>query len=88
MQSKYSAGQKKRYKYYFMKQKCQLQMGLAQYKNVAMHWGIEQGLLYTGHELNFWPIQLVGNVGKEKSIDLTFLMAFKASKLVFIAKKY
>ena len=31
----YSAGQKKRYKYCFMKQKCQLQMGIAQYKNAA-----------------------------------------------------
>ena len=29
----YSAGQKKRYEYYLMKQKCQLQMGIAQCKN-------------------------------------------------------
>ena len=35
---------------------------------------ISQGLLYTGHELDFWPIQLVGNVVKEKITDLTFLM--------------
>ena len=33
--SEYSAGQKKRYKYCFMKQKFQLQMGIAQYKNAA-----------------------------------------------------
>ena len=33
--SMYSAGQKKRYKYCFMKQKCQLQMGIAQYENAA-----------------------------------------------------
>ena len=32
----YSAGQKKRYKYCFMKQKFQIQMGIAQYKNAAI----------------------------------------------------
>ena len=32
----YSAGQKKRYEHCFMKQRCQLQMGIAQYKNAAM----------------------------------------------------
>ena len=31
----YSAGQKKRYKHCFMKQTLQLQMGIAQYRNVA-----------------------------------------------------
>ena len=31
----YSAGQKKRYKYCFMKQKFQLQMGVARYRNVT-----------------------------------------------------
>ena len=30
-QPTYSAGQKKRYKYFFMKQKFQLQMGIARY---------------------------------------------------------
>ena len=33
-QPTYSAGQKKRYKYFFMKQKFQLQMGIARYRNV------------------------------------------------------
>ena len=33
---KYSAGQKKRYDCCFMKQKCQLQMGVSKYKNAAM----------------------------------------------------
>ena len=39
----YSDAQKKVYKYCFMKQKCQIQMGTAQYKNVAIPlstWGI------------------------------------------------
>ena len=39
----YSAGQKKRYEYCFMKQKCQIQIGIAQYKNIAIilsTWGI------------------------------------------------
>ena len=31
----YSAAKKKPYKYCFMKQKCQMQMGIAQYDNVA-----------------------------------------------------
>ena len=31
----YGAGQKKRYKYCFIKQKCQLQMVIAQYRNAA-----------------------------------------------------
>ena len=31
----YSAGQKKRYKYCFMKQKCQIQIDLAQHKNAT-----------------------------------------------------
>ena len=31
----YSAGQKKRYKYFFMKQKFQLHMGIARYTNVV-----------------------------------------------------
>ena len=31
----YSAGQKKRYKYCFIKQKFQIQMGAAQYENAA-----------------------------------------------------
>ena len=30
-----TAGQKKHYEHCFMKQKCQLQMGIAQYKNTA-----------------------------------------------------
>ena len=34
-QSTYSAGQKKHYKYFFMKQKFQLQIGIARYRNVA-----------------------------------------------------
>ena len=34
-QPTYSAGQKKRYKYFFMKQKFQLQMGIARYRNAA-----------------------------------------------------
>ena len=39
----YSDAQKKVYKYCFMKQKCQIQMGTAQFKNVATplgFWGI------------------------------------------------
>jgi len=39
----YSGAQKKVYEYCFMKQNCQIQMGVAQYKNVAMllgFWGI------------------------------------------------
>ena len=39
----YSAGQKKRYEYCFMKQKCQIQIGIAWYKNAATQlkiWGI------------------------------------------------
>ena len=31
----YSAAQKKRYKYCFMKQKFQIQIGIAQYRNTA-----------------------------------------------------
>ena len=31
----YSAAKKKPYKYCFMKQKCQIQMGIVQYENVA-----------------------------------------------------
>ena len=34
-QKHYSSGEKKCYKYCFMKQKCQLQMGIALYKNAA-----------------------------------------------------
>ena len=32
---RYSAGQKKRYEYCFMKQKCRIQISMAQNKNVA-----------------------------------------------------
>ena len=34
-EKRYSAGQKKRYEHCFMKQKCQVQMGVAQYENAA-----------------------------------------------------
>ena len=40
----YSGAQKKVYVYCFMKQNCQIQMGIAQYKNVATplgFWGID-----------------------------------------------
>ena len=33
----YSAGQKKRYEHSYTKQKCQLQMGIAQYRNAATY---------------------------------------------------
>ena len=35
----YGGAQKKVYEYCFMKQKCQIQMGTVQYKNVAMPLG-------------------------------------------------
>ena len=47
---------------------------------------IRQGLLYTGHELDIWPIQLVGNVVKGTIIDYTLKMSLKISKTIFIKK--
>ena len=47
---------------------------------------LKQGLLYTGHELDFWPIQLVGNVAEVTTIHLVLKMSLKPSKIYSTAK--
>ena len=37
-------------------------------KQLSKRTALRQGLLYTGHELDFWPIQLVGNVSKVTTV--------------------